>query len=219
MTPTLPLTEASEAAVPAEKGGEATASAMEGATAQTTGAESGASSSLCSALPSKLLLGRMSYCTHPYLRDERMCAVCGEIAPELGKTTGTTRVFVRGGHHVSVSRTEAQSLYRSMAEKLTKSKRLNLILDIDLTLLHATIDPRAEIIKEEGIEVHSFDVLNQGRLLRHWCCLRPGLREFLQMAHELYVLTIYTHGRRDYAQKVCVFMMCVFSGRGRKWKR
>ena len=90
--------------------------------------------------------------------------------------------------------------------KLSKSRKLNLILDIDLTLLHATIDQRAELIKDD--DVHSFDVLNQGRLLRHWCRLRPGLKDFLQKAHQLYVLTIYTHGRRDYAHHVCMYLSC-----------
>lgn len=43
---------------------------------------------------------------------------------------------------------------------------------------------------------------DQGRALRHWCHLRPGLRKFLEEANQLCVLTIYTHGRRDYAQQV-----------------
>ena len=29
-----------------------------------------------------------------------------------------------------------------MSDKLWRSRKLNLILDIDLTLLHATVDPR-----------------------------------------------------------------------------
>ena len=99
------------------------------------------------------------------------------------------------------SQSEADSLHRSMFIKLSKSRKLNLILDIDLTLLHATIDQRAELIKDDE-DVHAFDVFNQGRLLRHWCKLRPGLKDFLNKAHELYVLSIYTHGRRDYAHQV-----------------
>jgi FCP1-like phosphatase family protein len=224
---------------------------------------------------SQLLLGKVVYCTHPCLRDDRMCAVCGEVAPDLGQAHhgegGTTRVFVKGGHHVSVSKvgfvvdveavrhacmralcrlaslfcffvprpgadrmnrcartlpphtqshtqtqppnrpmnyppqqqTEAASLYRSMAQQLQGARKLHLVLDIDLTLLHATIDPRAEqLAVPEGLEVHAFDVMSFGRPLRHWCCLRPGLRRFLDEAKALYVLTIYTHGRRDYAHQV-----------------
>lgn len=56
----------------------------------------------------RLVLGKVVYCTHPCLRDDRMCAVCGEVAPDLGQSHhgagGTTRVFVKGGHHVSVSK-------------------------------------------------------------------------------------------------------------------
>lgn len=58
--------------------------------------------------PPRLVLGKVVYCTHPCLRDDRMCAVCGEVAPGLGNAHhgegGTTRVFVQGGHHVSVSK-------------------------------------------------------------------------------------------------------------------
>ena len=95
-------------------------------------------------------------------------------------------------------------MHRSMAKQLARARKLHLVLDIDLTLLHATIDPRAETLPPPpaGMEVHAFDVMAMGRPLRHWCCLRPGLREFLQRAHGLYVLTIYTHGRRDYAHEV-----------------
>lgn len=99
--------------------------------------------------------------------------------------------------------TEAASLYKSMAEQLQRARKLHLVLDIDLTLLHATIDPRAQALPvPEGLEVHSFDVMSFGRPLRHWCALRPGLRGFLEQARQLYVLTIYTHGRRDYAHQV-----------------
>ncbi len=56
----------------------------------------------------QLALGRVVYCTHPCLRDDRMCAVCGEVAPDMGQAHhgagGTARVFVKGGHHVSVSK-------------------------------------------------------------------------------------------------------------------
>lgn len=153
--------------------------------------------------PPRLVLGKMSYCTHPVLQSGRMCAVCGEVLEEeAGHTKEATRVFVQGGHHVSVSKHEAANIYRNMAETLTKTRKLNLILDIDLTLLHATIDPRAEHLHCGGLEVHAFDIFNQDRLLRHWCCLRPSLRSFLLQAHSLYVLTIYTHGRRDYAHQV-----------------
>lgn len=55
----------------------------------------------------RLVLGKVVYCSHPCLRDDRMCAVCGEVAADLGHAHhgagGTTRVFVKGGHHVSVS--------------------------------------------------------------------------------------------------------------------
>lgn len=66
------------------------------------------------AAPPRLVLGRVVYCTHPCLRDDRMCAVCGEVAPDLGNAHhgegGTTRVFVQGGHHVSVSKVSRSGL-------------------------------------------------------------------------------------------------------------
>lgn len=37
---------------------------------------------------------------------------------------------------------EATAMHRSMSDRLWEARKLNLILDIDLTLLHATIDAR-----------------------------------------------------------------------------
>ena len=50
----------------------------------------------------RLVLGRITFCTHPYRVHDRVCAVCGEVVQDQEGTT--TRVFVQGGHHVSVSK-------------------------------------------------------------------------------------------------------------------
>lgn len=47
-----------------------------------------------------LQLGKLSFCTHPYLTG-LICAVCGEKGE---KPEAMTRVFVKGGHQLSVSK-------------------------------------------------------------------------------------------------------------------
>lgn len=94
------LTEALSPALPLPVGGGTEAKGKE---------EREASGAAAERAPASLTLGKLSYCTHPCLRDDRMCAVCGEVAPDMGKALegGTTRVFVKGGHHVSVSKVSA----------------------------------------------------------------------------------------------------------------
>ena len=87
------------------------------------------------------------------------------------------------------------------ASRLLKARKLALVLDIDMTLLHATNDARAPAFaRKRGAKVYPFQL--PGDPGYHYVKLRPGLGEFLRECHMRYTLYIYTHGVRSYAEKI-----------------
>ena len=87
------------------------------------------------------------------------------------------------------------------ASRLLKARKLALVLDIDMTLLHATNDARAPAFaRKRGAKVYPFQL--PGDPGYHYVKLRPGLAEFLRECHTRYTLYIYTHGVRSYAEKI-----------------
>ncbi|KAJ3097776.1 Carboxy-terminal domain (CTD) phosphatase [Phlyctochytrium planicorne] len=121
---------------------------------------------------------------------------------------------------VTVSFQEATRLERNNAERLLSERRLSLILDLDQTVIHATVDPTVgEWLADKenpnfpalkvGVrsihhltnqEVHGFRLPETPFL--YYIKLRPGTRDFLKRMHELYELHIYTMGTRNYANAV-----------------
>ncbi|XP_074276848.1 RNA polymerase II C-terminal domain phosphatase-like 4 [Silene latifolia] len=77
-------------------------------------------------------------------------------------------------------------------------KKLNLILDLDNTLLHAkrtkklTLEDKRRV-RDDSCELHKVE--DGSKLVK----LRPGVREFLKKASDMFELSIYTMGTRDYA--------------------
>ncbi len=110
------------------------------------------------------VLGKIEPCQHPAVIDG-LCAVCGQSVLTSRKKT-TIRVpqsmptsmysnntkssnnerdefTTAGGFTVSVTKKEAESSSKNMSKNLRGVKKLNLVLDLDHTLLHATADKRA----------------------------------------------------------------------------
>lgn len=102
----------------------------------------------------------------------------------------------------------ARSVADAVARRLTASRKLSLVLDLDLTLLHATSDPRhgrlLTAADASAAAVRDVERLTiGGRFARqHWIKLRPGLRAFMARVSELYELHIFTHGAKEYGQRV-----------------
>jgi hypothetical protein len=77
-------------------------------------------------------------CTHPvYFRG--MCAVCG--AREDAEST-QAEGFVRTDPGMKISRKEAKRTHDEHAKQLAEKRKLWLLVDLDQTLLHTTMDPR-----------------------------------------------------------------------------
>lgn len=114
---------------------------------------------------------------------------------------------------LTVSQNEAARLEEDAKRRLLASRRLSLVVDLDQTIIHATVDPTVGEWKEdkdnpnyEALKgVKQFQLIDDGPGMRgcwYYIKLRPGLEEFLQNVAELYELHIYTMGTRAYAQNI-----------------
>ena len=159
---------------------------------------------------------KFDYCLHP-VRLGKICGVCGMEMPEdetvddaNGKMVGDTSSSAAitqtmfGGQKLRVSIDEARRQHASMKKQLIRSQKLSLVLDLDLTLLHCTIDKNAlSFAASKGVnDVHEIYV--QG--IKHFLKIRDVMRGWLKSISDKYLLHIYTHGTREYAE-VCAKIM------------
>lgn len=114
---------------------------------------------------------------------------------------------------LTVSEKEATRVEEDAKRRLLASRRLSLVVDLDQTIIHATVDPTVGEWKEdkdnpnyEALKgVRQFQLIDDGPGMRgcwYYIKLRPGLEDFLQNVAELYELHIYTMGTRAYAQNI-----------------
>lgn len=114
---------------------------------------------------------------------------------------------------LTVSEKEATRVEEDAKRRLLASRRLSLVVDLDQTIIHATVDPTVGEWKDDKDnpnyealkDVRSFQLVDDtpgARGCWYYIKLRPGLEEFLEKVAELYELHIYTMGTRAYAQNI-----------------
>ncbi|KAJ5239490.1 hypothetical protein N7468_004109 [Penicillium chermesinum] len=157
-------------------------------------------------------------CSHG-LQFGGMCAECGKDMTESSYNTEVTdsmRAPIQMAHdntQLTVSQNEAARLEEDAKRRLLASRRLSLVVDLDQTIIHATVDPTVGEWKEdkenpnyEALKgVKQFQLIDDGPGMRgcwYYIKLRPGLEEFLENVSQLYELHIYTMGTRAYAQNI-----------------
>ena len=112
-----------------------------------------------------------------------------------------------------VSEDEATKVEEEAKRRLIASKKLSLVVDLDQTIIHATVDPTIadwqkdpENPNHEAVkDVRAFQLVDDGPGARgcwYYIKLRPGLKDFLDGVSKLYELHIYTMGTRAYAQNI-----------------
>jgi RNA polymerase II C-terminal domain phosphatase-like 3/4 len=84
--------------------------------------------------------------------------------------------------------------------------RLNLVLDLDHTLVHSVpIDYLSAVYghaaRFEQLVARSGD-MHRNRVSGSWIKVRPGTFQFLEAMSEVYTLHVYTMGSREYAEEV-----------------
>ncbi|ORX98278.1 hypothetical protein K493DRAFT_280588 [Basidiobolus meristosporus CBS 931.73] len=95
-------------------------------------------------------------------------------------------------------------------EGLLKSRKLSLIVDLDQTIIHTTVDSIVEDwihdkSNADNPAIHEIsNFILPDSLTMFYIKLRPGLKEFLREITQLYDLHIYTMGSSSYAEAVAL---------------
>lgn len=141
-----------------------------------------------------------------------LCALCGKdltISDYIGSDmTRATISITHDALGVTISQNEASRLEKERANVLLKGRKLSLLLDLDQTVIHATVDP---VVGSWLNDPHNlnfptlkdvyFFILPESPTV-YYIKLRPGTFEFLNRIKDIYELHIYTMGTRNYAQEI-----------------
>lgn len=114
---------------------------------------------------------------------------------------------------LTISANEASRVEDDTKRRLLANKKLSLVVDLDQTIIHATVDPTVGEWMEDKdnpnykalSDVRPFQLVEDGPGMRgcwYYVKLRPGLESFLHNISQLYELHIYTMGTRSYAQQI-----------------
>lgn len=114
---------------------------------------------------------------------------------------------------LKISQAEAARQEEGAKRRLLASRKLSLVVDLDQTIIHATVDPTvAEWQRDPSNpnhdavkDVKAFQLIDEGpggRGCWYYIKLRPGLLDFLDQVSRIYELHIYTMGTRAYAQNI-----------------
>ncbi|ORX40742.1 hypothetical protein BD324DRAFT_611918 [Kockovaella imperatae] len=168
---------------------------------------------------SKIALWLEQSCSHP-VQLHGMCGVCGrDLTTDDYLTRGGPSKYA-GSYEMShdslgvtVSTNEAKRLENVTKETLLSSKRLSLIVDLDQTIIHTTVDPTVGEWIEQGkkaledvAKFHLPDDVPLGYTAPdrwYYTKPRPGVNQFLRRMNELYEMHVYTMGTRTYAEAIC----------------
>ncbi|MCJ1468898.1 Carboxy-terminal domain (CTD) phosphatase [Pseudocyphellaria aurata] len=161
-------------------------------------------------------------CTHS-VQFRGMCANCGKDMTQLTYVTeqvDSSRAPINMVHDnisLTVSQDEATKVEDEAKRRLLSARKLSLVVDLDQTIIHATVDPTvAEWQKDEKNpnhdavkDVRAFQLVDDvpnARGCWYYIKLRPGLEDFLENISKIYELHIYTMGTRAYAQNIATII-------------
>lgn len=148
-----------------------------------------------------------------------MCADCGRdmntvsYSTTVKNTERATINTVHGHTALLVSQAEASRADEEAKRRLLDSRKLSLVVDLDQTIIQATVDPTVGEWQEDESnpnhdavkDVRKFQLVDEGIAGRgtwYYIKLRPGLQEFLQIIAQYYELHIYTMATRAYAKEI-----------------
>ncbi|KAI9843090.1 MAG: Carboxy-terminal domain (CTD) phosphatase [Sclerophora amabilis] len=152
-----------------------------------------------------------------------MCTICGKDMTAISYNTDmsdsdrATIHMVHDNNALTVSTDEATRLEQEARLRLLKTRKLSLVVDLDQTIIHATVDPTVAEWQNDPSnpnydavkDVRVFQLVDDGpgaRGCSYYIKLRPGLGEFLKSISKTYELHIYTMGTRAYAQNIAAIV-------------
>lgn len=147
----------------------------------------------------------------------------------------TSQVTVSGGITMTISQRESENMAMFDSNRLLKQKKLSLVLDLDHTLVHATSDARAiqyldpahplavtagdlriiSLPMFEGADTSvkaRIDPRHKFMRSQHYVKLRPYVKEFLEGAQDMYEVSVYTAGTRQYAEEIAMVLCRKLAG-------
>ncbi|KAK7206688.1 hypothetical protein BZA70DRAFT_245834 [Myxozyma melibiosi] len=155
-------------------------------------------------------------CTHA-VQYAGMCALCGKDLThrDYSGYNEAARADVQMFHKskgLAVSMTEAERIEKTTTMALLTSGKLILVVDLDQTVIHTTVDPIIGEWKRNPDDphydavkdVHSFCLQDGSNSQGYWYYVkvRPGLEEFLERISKKYELHIYTMATKSYAAAI-----------------
>ncbi|KAF6038550.1 hypothetical protein EB796_003147 [Bugula neritina] len=157
--------------------------------------------------PSQQIL-KLVGCSHSIVIKD-MCAECGkdlrpeneELSVEDTNTSNKMKPSVSMVHSVPelvVTDKHAEEIGKADVQRLRKSRKLVLLVDLDQTLIHTTTDNVPNNLKG----VHHFQMSGVWYHTKY----RPGTEKFLQTVSKYYELHIVTFGVRLYAHTIARLM-------------
>ncbi|XP_052819022.1 RNA polymerase II subunit A C-terminal domain phosphatase-like [Mya arenaria] len=147
-------------------------------------------------------------CRHPTVMKD-MCAECGEDLRVENSTAGdrkeqssATVAMVHSIPELIVSEEQAKEIGQADEDRLLKTRKLVLLVDLDQTLVHTTNDNIPANLKD----VNHFQLPHANQMLWYHTRLRPGTKTFLERISKLYELHICTFGVRLYAHTIATIL-------------
>lgn len=154
-----------------------------------------------------------------------LCAMCGQAVDDKDYSgySYEDRATISMAHDstgLKISFDEAAKLEQSTGERLTNERKLILVVDLDQTVIHATVDPTVGEWQLDPLnpnyravkDVKSFCLEEDPIVPPGWSgpkmtptkCwyyvkVRPGLEEFFKHVSQLYEMHVYTMATRNYA--------------------
>lgn len=150
-------------------------------------------------------------CTHP-VKIHGLCARCGK---EMDGEERPWHAILHSNPNVLLSDLEAERMGESHYQALMQAKRLVLLLDLDQTVIHTTVNKQFAAYFEElqGLGVPPGSMDENERALQsihkikidgynYYVKERGELRWFLEEAARLFEIHIYTMGNKKYAAAI-----------------
>lgn len=146
-----------------------------------------------------------------------MCANCGKDLTGLvsynatqSATDRATTNIVHGRQDLLISAGEAARVDEEGKRRLLDSRRLSLVVDLDQTIIHASVEPTIAEWQNDPSnpnyealkDVQKFQLDDDKPNTWYYIKPRPGLKRFLSTLSEIYEMHIYTMGTRAYAENV-----------------
>ncbi|XP_068023834.1 RNA polymerase II subunit A C-terminal domain phosphatase isoform X2 [Melanerpes formicivorus] len=150
------------------------------------------------------VLVRLEGCSHPVVM-KGLCAECGQDLTQIRSRNGRQSVALSTATvsmvHSVPELKQAEQLGREDQQRLHRSRKLVLMVDLDQTLIHTT-EQHCQQMSNKGI--FHFQ-LGRGEPMLH-TRLRPHCKEFLEKIAKLYELHVFTFGSRLYAHTIAGFL-------------